>query len=284
MPRPSERHVVPMPHAADRGRRDVSESARVYAWLRQGILDVTLVPGAVLPESDVAMRFGTSRTPVREALLRLAEEGLIEIRPQRGTYVSRMRLDRLEEALFVRAAVEGAILREARGAPRPRRTGRCPGPGRRSARGRSRAWRHCGDARGRRRIPSRAGRRERTTRALGRHRQGARHAPSGTGIGGAGGAQRAYRACRPSRHRARHPCWQRRASRRSVSPSMSGATVISPEPSPDSTRITSMRRRRSRPPRPPGRVSGARCSAACRRRAARRRRAGTPPKIAVPSR
>ncbi len=112
MPRPSDRHVVPMPHAADRGRRDVSESARVYAWLRQGILDVTLVPGAVLPESDVAMRFGTSRTPVREALLRLAEEGLIEIRPQRGTYVSRMRLDRLEEALFVRAAVEGAILRE----------------------------------------------------------------------------------------------------------------------------------------------------------------------------
>ncbi len=84
----------------------------MYASLRQGILEVSLVPGAVLAESEMAARFGTSRTPVREALLRLADEGLIEIRPQRGTYVSRIRLDRLEEALFVRIAVEGAILRE----------------------------------------------------------------------------------------------------------------------------------------------------------------------------
>lgn len=109
---PSAARIVPLPVADAGVRARPSESARAYAWLRQSILEVSLVPGAALAESEIAARFGTSRTPVREALLRLADEGLIEIRPQRGTYVSRMRLERLEEALFVRAAVEGAILRE----------------------------------------------------------------------------------------------------------------------------------------------------------------------------
>lgn len=111
MTRPAAR-IVPLPIADGGARGRPSESARAYAWLRQGILEVSLVPGAVLAESEIAASFGTSRTPVREALLRLADEGLIEVRPQRGTYVSRMRLERLEEALFVRGAVEGAILRE----------------------------------------------------------------------------------------------------------------------------------------------------------------------------
>lgn len=87
------------------------ESARIHAWLRQAILEVQLVPGAALAETEIAERFGTSRTPVREALLRLADERLIEIRPQRGTYVARMALARIEEALFVREAVECAVLR-----------------------------------------------------------------------------------------------------------------------------------------------------------------------------
>ncbi len=87
------------------------ESARIHAWLRQAILEVKLVPGAALAETEIAERFGTSRTPVREALLRLADERLIEIRPQRGTYVARMALARIEEALFVREAVECAVLR-----------------------------------------------------------------------------------------------------------------------------------------------------------------------------
>jgi GntR family transcriptional regulator, rspAB operon transcriptional repressor len=87
------------------------ESARVHAWLRRAILDVSLRPGAALAESEIAAQFGLSRTPVREALLRLAGEGLIEIRPQRGTYVARIALPRIAEALFVREAVECAVLR-----------------------------------------------------------------------------------------------------------------------------------------------------------------------------
>jgi len=92
------------------GAARTSESARIHAALRRAIVDVALAPGAAIAEQDIAERFGTSRTPVREALLRLADEGLVDIRPQRGTFVARMSLERIEEALFVRQAVESAIL------------------------------------------------------------------------------------------------------------------------------------------------------------------------------
>jgi len=88
----------------------VTESARILATLRAAILDVALEPGAAIAEPDLAARFGVSRTPVREALLLLADEGLVDVRPQRGTYVARLSLKRIEEALFVREAVEGAVL------------------------------------------------------------------------------------------------------------------------------------------------------------------------------
>jgi DNA-binding GntR family transcriptional regulator len=85
-------------------------SMHIGAWLRRRILDVRMPPGAPIVEAGIAQRFGTSRTPVREALLRLADEGLVDIRPQRGTYVARLALPRIAEALFVRQAVECAVL------------------------------------------------------------------------------------------------------------------------------------------------------------------------------
>ena len=88
----------------------LSESVRIHAALRAAILDVALAPGAVIAEHEIASRFGVSRTPVREALLRLADEGLVDVRPQRGTFVARLSLKRIEEALFVRQAVECQIL------------------------------------------------------------------------------------------------------------------------------------------------------------------------------
>ncbi|MFO1308878.1 MAG: GntR family transcriptional regulator [Burkholderiales bacterium] len=88
----------------------LSESVRIHAALRAAILDVALAPGAVIAEHEIASRFGVSRTPVREALLRLADEGLVDVRPQRGTFVARLSLGRIEEALFVRRAVECQIL------------------------------------------------------------------------------------------------------------------------------------------------------------------------------
>lgn len=91
--------------------RDVRPlGTRIHAWLREAILDVSLPPGASIFESEIAARFASSRTPVREALLRLATEELVEIVPQRGTYVARMSLSRIEEALFIREAIESAVI------------------------------------------------------------------------------------------------------------------------------------------------------------------------------
>jgi GntR family transcriptional regulator, rspAB operon transcriptional repressor len=86
-------------------------NARIHAWLREAILDLALLPGEPIVEADVAARFDASRTPVREALLRLSDEELVEIRPQRGTYVARLSLARIESAMFIRQAIECAVLR-----------------------------------------------------------------------------------------------------------------------------------------------------------------------------
>lgn len=83
----------------------------IYAELRQDIVTLRLRPGTRLSENELAQRFGTSRAPVREALIRLAEEGLIDVRPQRGSFVSPISLRAMERARFVREALEVAIIR-----------------------------------------------------------------------------------------------------------------------------------------------------------------------------
>ncbi|PSC04183.1 GntR family transcriptional regulator [Alsobacter soli] len=85
----------------------------IYAQLRGEIVTLQLAPGAKLSENELAARFGTSRAPVREALIRLAEEGLITVRPQRGSFVSRISLKAMERARFTREALEVAIVRRA---------------------------------------------------------------------------------------------------------------------------------------------------------------------------
>jgi DNA-binding GntR family transcriptional regulator len=64
-------------------------------------------------ENELARRFGTSRTPVREAVFRLVDEGLIEVWPQRGTFITRISLQAVRRARFVREAMEVAILHRA---------------------------------------------------------------------------------------------------------------------------------------------------------------------------
>jgi DNA-binding GntR family transcriptional regulator len=91
----------------------------IYALLRSDIVTLRLRPGERLSENELALRFGTSRAPVREALIRLVEDGLIDVRPQRGSFVSRISLQAMERARFVREALEVAIIRRAaeRGIP-----------------------------------------------------------------------------------------------------------------------------------------------------------------------
>lgn len=91
----------------------VSAARRVYLSLRQRIVDMSMLPGARIVERDLAEELGISRTPVHEAVQRLAEEGLVEVIPRSGTFVARIPLDGLDEAMMVRNALEAAIIEKA---------------------------------------------------------------------------------------------------------------------------------------------------------------------------
>ncbi|CAN1541587.1 GntR Transcriptional regulators [Rhabdaerophilaceae bacterium] len=81
--------------------------------LRRAIVEMDLVPGTRLSEHDIAERYAVSRQPVREALIALAGIGLVDIRPQRGTFVSLLSLGRLHESRVLREALELMIIRHA---------------------------------------------------------------------------------------------------------------------------------------------------------------------------
>lgn len=88
-----------------------STAQQVYRWLREMILRGDVTPGERLSESEISGRIGVSRQPVREAFIRLAADGLAEIRPQRGTYISRISLSAVMSARFIREAVESDLVR-----------------------------------------------------------------------------------------------------------------------------------------------------------------------------
>jgi DNA-binding GntR family transcriptional regulator len=93
--------------------RQHSIRPQVYAALREAIVRLQFKPGDLLSEKDIATQLGASRTPVREALIQLAQEGLVEIFPQIGTRVSRLKIAEIMEALFIREALECAAARSA---------------------------------------------------------------------------------------------------------------------------------------------------------------------------
>ena len=91
--------------------RRSSAVPQIYDRLRQLIVELHLRPGESLSKSDLAKRFGISETPVREALLRLEEEGLVIIKPQSGTYVAAVNVERASEARFLRLSVEIEVVK-----------------------------------------------------------------------------------------------------------------------------------------------------------------------------
>ncbi|HXC54472.1 MAG TPA: GntR family transcriptional regulator [Rhizomicrobium sp.] len=91
--------------------RDISKTDRVYTVLRRRIRDLTLAPGAPLRKEEIAFELGVSRAPVSEAIARLAEEGLIDVFPQHGSFVALIRAADLRESLFVRTALEVEAMR-----------------------------------------------------------------------------------------------------------------------------------------------------------------------------
>jgi GntR family transcriptional regulator, rspAB operon transcriptional repressor len=96
-----------------KGPRAQGSAEKIYLSLRSRILRIELRPGAALSETDLALQYMVSRTPVREALIRLADEGLVEILPKSGTNVSRIPLNLLPEAIVVRRALEEVTARHA---------------------------------------------------------------------------------------------------------------------------------------------------------------------------
>lgn len=89
----------------------VRKSEKAYQWLRDEILSFRMQPGMFIDKIEVCDKLSVSKQPVTAALTRLEQEGLVEIYPQRGSYVARLRLGAMSESLFIRSALEAAMVR-----------------------------------------------------------------------------------------------------------------------------------------------------------------------------
>jgi GntR family transcriptional regulator, rspAB operon transcriptional repressor len=97
---------MPQSNGRRTSRRDI------YLKLRQLVLTLELAPGAALSENELAASLGVSRTPVRESLILLAQEGLVQVFPKIGSFVSRVDPAQVADAQFLREAVELASLED----------------------------------------------------------------------------------------------------------------------------------------------------------------------------
>ena len=84
-----------------------------YETLRDDILYFRRTPGEPLSENRLAAQYGISRTPVRDAIAKLAWEGLVEVFPQRGSAVAHISAKRVREFMFMREVLESAVMERA---------------------------------------------------------------------------------------------------------------------------------------------------------------------------
>lgn len=103
----------PRTHARIAQVRSRTAANLIYASMRDDIVSMRVAPGQPINEKQLALDHGVSRTPVREALLRLAGEHLVDIFPQSGTFVARIPIAALPEAVMVRKALEDLTVRLA---------------------------------------------------------------------------------------------------------------------------------------------------------------------------
>lgn len=92
-----------------------NENAKGYAYrvIKNNIMILNLKPGDLINESELASSLNLSRTPIREVLMKLKAEKLIQVRPQVGTYVAHIDWNLIKEALFMRYNLEKEVLKEA---------------------------------------------------------------------------------------------------------------------------------------------------------------------------
>ena len=101
--------------------RSAQAAPQIFEALRGLIVSVTLEPGAVLSRAELAEHFGVSQTPIRDALLRLDEEGLVDVFAQHATVVSRIDLSAVTQAHFLRRSIELELVGLLADAPASRR-------------------------------------------------------------------------------------------------------------------------------------------------------------------
>ncbi|MGN0372039.1 MAG: GntR family transcriptional regulator [Enterocloster sp.] len=95
--------------------RQPAENARTYAVrvLLYNIINLELAPGSAVSENELSAVMDLSRTPAREALIELNKMGLVEIIPQRGSYIAKIDYELIEESRFMRLVLENAVLKLA---------------------------------------------------------------------------------------------------------------------------------------------------------------------------
>ncbi|MEW9674128.1 GntR family transcriptional regulator [Ammoniphilus sp. 3BR4] len=96
-------------------QKNDSDSRRnfVYNCLYENIIQLILPPGCALSEKEIGLQLNVSRTPVREAMIQLAKEDLVETVPQIGSYVSLINPALVEESRFMRETLEIAVIKQA---------------------------------------------------------------------------------------------------------------------------------------------------------------------------
>ena len=84
----------------------------VYQVLKKEILDLELKPGQLIRENEISERFSVSRTPVRDALRLLQEQGFVKTVPYKGIFVTLLNLSNIKQMIYMRVAVETMVLRD----------------------------------------------------------------------------------------------------------------------------------------------------------------------------
>ncbi|MBT3359321.1 MAG: GntR family transcriptional regulator [Rhodospirillales bacterium] len=115
--KPSLKEKGSLPFGSRMVKSGLPIRSQVYELLYGGIRKVDIPPGRVISEPEVSEALGVSRGPVREAFIRLAGEGLVEVIPQVGTFVTRLDVSVLMEAIYVRQALEPDLAARAAAHP-----------------------------------------------------------------------------------------------------------------------------------------------------------------------
>lgn len=93
--------------------RNISIASHVFDTLRKAIVTLQLMPGNSLSEAEIAKQLGVSRQPVREAFIQLAKIGMLNIVPQKGSFIVKISVSDVNNARFIREAIEVAIVRRS---------------------------------------------------------------------------------------------------------------------------------------------------------------------------